>query len=427
MSNRRLAFGTLAMGAANFLKIGIQLVMLPLMARLLGPSEYGLYSLAMPIIMFIMMLADGGLGASLAREPEDNTDVWSSAFWALLISGFVMAGAVCASSYFLAAAAHEARLPAIMIALSPCLIMFVISVPGVARLTRRARLEVGAICDVVGNVAGAGCAIALAVHGAGAWSLVAQTTVIYFIRALVFNIAAPMLPRLHLSLRDLTPHLMIGGAIIGSKLVDTADKSIENAIIGRNFGAGRLGAFSIANQIPAFLCGSVSNALWAALYTQTIRTTDEEEVLRNYRNMIRVMALLLFPMAALAAAEGQQLIALLLGNRWGATSPMLEVFLITTTLSSTGILGQAILVARGKASVLFRITAETAAMRVLVVCASPWIGMEGLIAGLAAAAIYTCWRSFASICRAMRISMASIVEQMKWPALSSSIDRKSVV
>src|ERR1700691_308957 len=163
VSNRRLAFSTLATGGGNFLKICIQLVMLPLMARLLGPDEYGLYSLAMPIIMFMMMLADGGLGASLAREPESNDAVWSSAFWALLISGFVMAAIVIVSSFFLAAAAHHPRLPFIIMALSPCVILFVLSVPAGTRLVRRARLQVISFCGVVGDVLGAGGALGLAV------------------------------------------------------------------------------------------------------------------------------------------------------------------------------------------------------------------------------------------------------------------------
>ncbi len=421
VSNRRLAFGTLAMGACNFLKICIQLVMLPLMARLLGPDEYGLYSLAMPIIMFMMTLADGGLGASLAREPESNNAVWSSAFWALLISGFVMAGIVVVSSFFLAAAAHQPRLPLIMIALAPCLIMFVLAVPATARLTRRAHLEVGAFSDVFGNVLGAGCAVVLALHHAGAWSLVAQTSVVYFIRFLVANIAAPMLPRFYLSIRDLSSHLTMGGMIIGGKLIDAGDKSVENALMGRNFGTAQLGSFSIANQIPTFLCGAVSNAVWTTLYTQTLHALDEEEVIRNYRNMVRVMALLLFPMAALVAAEGEQLIDILLGNRWGAVSPMLEVFILSNTAIAVGAFGQSILYAKGMPSILLRITVESVLLRIAFVAAAPWIGMGGLIVGLAATSLYVSWRSLTSVCKVIRVGIATILEQMIWPAVSASI------
>jgi PST family polysaccharide transporter len=420
VSNRRLAYGTLAMGVGNFLKICIQLVMLPLMARLLGPNEYGLYFLAMPIMVFIMTLADGGLGASLAREPESNVAVWSSAFWVLLISGFAMAGIVVVSSFFLAAATHQPRLPLIMMALSPCLILFVLSVPATARLTRRAHNEIGAFGDVFANLLGAGCAIVLALHNAGAWSLVAQTTVVFFIRFLVFNIVAPMLPRFHLSISDLSSHLKMGGTIIGGNLVGTGGKSAENALMGRNFGSAQLGSFSIANQIPATLCGAVQNAIWVTLYTQTIRAADDEEVIRNYRNMVRVMALLLFPMVALVAAEGEQLISILLGNRWSNVSPMLQVFMISNALFAAGVFGQSILYAKGLASIQFRIGVELALLRILFVAAAPWIGMNGVIVGLAAASCYVSWQSLRSICRVIRVRVVVILEQMIWPAISAT-------
>jgi O-antigen/teichoic acid export membrane protein len=419
-SNRRLALGTFAMGATNFVKIGIQLVMLPLMARLLGPSEYGLYSLAMPIVLFVMMLADGGLGASLAREPETNTDVWSSATWALLLSGSIMAGIVIGSSYLLAATSREPRLPGVMTALAGGLILFVLSIPSNARLVRRGRLELCALVDVVGNVLGAVFAIILALHHTGAWSLVGQTLTLYATRFLLSTLFAPAMPALHFSVRDLTTHLAMGSTIIGGKLVDTGDKSVENALMRRNFGASELGSYSIANQIPAFICGSISNALWATLYAQTLRAADDSEIIRNYRNMLRVLGLVLFPMSALAAAQGQQLIALLLGNRWGAVSPMLQILLISTTINSAFVFGQSILYAKGAATPYFRITAESAFIRIIAVLAAPWIGILGLTLGLAGAGIFMGFRSLTFIKRAIGMKVAAILSQLIWPAVSAA-------
>src|SRR5580704_16080297 len=142
MSRRRLAQGTVVIGVANVLKMGLQLLTLPLLARFLGPSEYGLFGLAMPAVSFMIMLSDGGLGTSLAREPETNQDVWSTAFWFLIGSGIVLSAIVILLSFVLAALVHEPRLPAIMSALSICLILIAIAVPSGARLTRQGRLGI---------------------------------------------------------------------------------------------------------------------------------------------------------------------------------------------------------------------------------------------------------------------------------------------
>src|SRR6202020_518419 len=89
-SGRRLAFGVGALGMVSILKMGLQAVTLPIMARLLGPSEVGVYALAFPVVAFVTMLADGGLGISLTREPESSR-VWSTAFWVLLFTGITLA------------------------------------------------------------------------------------------------------------------------------------------------------------------------------------------------------------------------------------------------------------------------------------------------------------------------------------------------
>src|SRR4051812_26983123 len=47
MDTRRLAFSAATMGVCNVGKIALQLVLTPLLARLLGPAEFGLYGLAM--------------------------------------------------------------------------------------------------------------------------------------------------------------------------------------------------------------------------------------------------------------------------------------------------------------------------------------------------------------------------------------------
>ena len=128
MARSRLAIGALVMAACNGAKIGLQVTVMPLLARLLGPKSFGLYSLALPAVLFVMMLADAGLGQSLEREPEERTEVWSSAFWLLLLLGVALAIALSLWSIPLAALAHQPRLPQIMIPLSLSVVLLALAV-----------------------------------------------------------------------------------------------------------------------------------------------------------------------------------------------------------------------------------------------------------------------------------------------------------
>ena len=107
---RSLTRNIIAGGGSSLLKIGVQLAMLPTMGRLLGPHEFGLYATALPLISFFAVIADGGLGVSLAREKASETAVWSTAFYVVLALGFALAGLVNLCGWALASIMHEPRL-----------------------------------------------------------------------------------------------------------------------------------------------------------------------------------------------------------------------------------------------------------------------------------------------------------------------------
>jgi len=398
-SGRRLAVGTFVMSAGNIVKAVLQLMLLPVMARLLGPGEFGVYALAMPVIQFMLMLADGGLGQSLAREQEDNWRVWSSAFWLLLASSLALGSIVVAASFLIAVLTNQPRLPAIMAALSVCLVIFVLAVPSNARLLRQGRMEVGPIGDMLATAVGACIAVVLALRGAGAWSLVGQTLVMFIIRTVVAVVAAPVAPHFYFSFRGLRDHLAMGGSVVGIKLSDTGDRMIENSVVSRSFGSAVLGSFSFAIQIVRFACESLSNALWAALYIRSVHRQSAEERHRDYLMVFRVIAVLLFPAACIGAGAARNIVVLLLGAKWSGAVPLIQFYLPSYAICVAGALGSAVLYAGGRSAIQLRINAEAAALRIAGVMMVYWTGMTVFAVWIAVTNLYNFSRSVQAICK----------------------------
>jgi PST family polysaccharide transporter len=417
---RRLMFGTLLMGASNFIKIAVQLITLPLVARLLGPTEYGLYGLAMPAVFLMLMIADSGLGASLARESEANTNVWSSAFWFLIASGIVLMLGLSGASFVFADLAHQPRLPPIMIALSACLIFLVLAVPGNARLTRQGRLGVNSIGEALGNVIGAVVAIVMAWRGAGTWSLVAQTLLTYGIRTCFIMVAAPFRPKFHFAARDLKSHMAMGGSILGTRLADTAGRTAETTLIGRLISTNFVGAYSFANQAPRFICESVSNPLWALLYTHAIRTEDKAASLRGYVLVLRIFGFLVFPAVVLIAAQAHNLVHFLLGDRWLPAVLILQILLVTSALNVVGNLGGALLYAKGRSDIQLRIMIESVILRIAAVALVPWIGITGMAVGFGVVNIFVFLRGMFSVSQFFEVARGPYLRVLAAPAFASA-------
>jgi PST family polysaccharide transporter len=384
LTARQLAFGAAAMGASNILKVALQLVMLPIMARLLGPGEFGLYALAMPTVTFLQMLADGGLGNSLSRESEANEAVWSTAFWALHGFGALLAGVVIIWSFALAQIAHQPRLPPLMAVLSISLVLLASSILPGARLMRRAQMAVGAVGDLAANIVGSCVGVGLALHHLGAWSLVAQYLATFALRTLILNLAAPKLPTLTIRLSALSPHLAVGGAIVGSKLSDFVGRLAENTLVGRFLGAPLLGAYSFGNQVPRFLCEAASNPVWSSLYVQALRG-ERPALLPTYYRLSRLLGLILLPSTVLVAVVAPQIVPLLLGSSWRAAIPVIVVVLPAYALNVIGGQSSALLYAYGRSDISFRIAVGLAAARVGAVALAPLVGLQGVAIGIGVA------------------------------------------
>lgn len=381
-SSRKLALGAVASGTVSLIKVGVQLLLLPVMARLLGPQEFGIYALALPTVAFVALLADGGLGATLAREPESSLLVWSSAFWFLLLTGVILAAAATLFGMVLAHVVQQPRVAPMIALLSLSLVFLVLSVPAGARLTRRRHLGIGAAIELAANLAGAAVAVTLAMKGAGAWSLVAQFLSTYAIRAIALNITAFKMPAFEFSLSAIRPHMASGGLLVGTRICEYLGRVGENVLIDRFFGTALLGGYTFANQVSRFASETVGNVSWATLYVQAL-TSDRASVVDIHRRLCRMLAATLFPATFLAAVAAPELIDWLLGPKWIELAFMLRVFLPMSALSIIAVQVGPILLTIDRFEIHFWCSVGLGVGRVLVVCAGPWIGWTGVVYGLA--------------------------------------------
>jgi O-antigen/teichoic acid export membrane protein len=387
--DRRMAFGAIASGVVSIIKAVLQLLLLPVMARLLGPSEFGLYALAFPTISLVTLLADGGLGSSLVREQESSTLVWSSAFWALQIMGVTLAIASSGFGVFLGYAAQQPRLPGLIALLSLSLVFLTLSVVPSARLTRRKNIGVGAFTDLVSTLIGAAVAVVLAFYGAGAWSLAVQYVTTYAVRALIMNLAVLQLPGTQFSLTALRPHLVSGGILIASRMSEYAGRAAENFMVDRIFGTAFLGSFTFANQVSKFATDSAANMSWGALYVQAL-TEDKSRIIVLHRQLCRLLGVAIFPATFIGAAAAPELVSLLLGPKWVDLTFLLRVFLPLYALSAICAQTSPILLAYGRFDLQFWVTLALTLARLLAVGLGFWIGLAGAVYGIAAVTLIYC-------------------------------------
>jgi PST family polysaccharide transporter len=367
--------------AINLMKATLQVLTLPIMASLLTPADFGLYALAQPIVGFGWMLADAGFGASLAREPESNTDMWSTAWWFLLGLGIVLAASMCAAGMVIGSVTQQPRLPGLVGLMSVAVIGVTLGTVPSARLDRRGRLLMGPGSELAAMVAGFVAAIGFALAGAGVFSLAAQFVSVAAVRAVVLNLAAFRLPTRRFRPNLLRTHLSTGGAQITLRLLDLCDRLASNAVLQRTIGIESLGYYGFGTQISRFITESVSNPCWLLLYLQAVRD-DTAKTRRLHVRTCRVLGLLLLPASMIGAAAAPGLVGAVLGSRWLAASEVIQLTLPFFALSTISAQSGPLLLACGRYSIVLRTQGIGAALRLAFAAAGGWIGLRGIAIGL---------------------------------------------
>lgn len=382
----RTSIGAAALTASSALRLGLQLAMLPILARLIGPTEYGLVAMAMPIILFANVLADGGMSYALGRKHGVSPELESTVLW---LSGAIggAIGLVCAlAAWPLAFLLHEPRLTPLILALSPILLMNGLTAASNGKIIREGRFGVFAGGDLASTLAGAAVALAAATHGFGAWSLVGQQLTLWLVKLvwLTFNGRIPLKPAFRV--REARDLIRFGVHAIGATLADYVSRNIDNMIVGGVLGSMALGFYAMAYQIVRVPDMLLTGPLYLYIFTAVSRAAHASEqpaVKELAAGAVRLASSGFAPLFCGLAIVGDLAVPLVLGEKWnGAILPLRCLtgagffFCICSVVNAT-------LMGLGRSDLQLRLSMILGGATIVIVSATAPFGVSAVSIGLA--------------------------------------------
>lgn len=382
MSARGLITGTALASAANIIRVALQALALPVLARFLSPEDYGLASMAMPFIVFMMMLADTGLASSLIRQTEITHREASSCNWSLIVLGLALGAGLALLTPLVARLYDEPRLTLPLAAL--CLVVplqTATAVPGALLLKEQRYLAI-ALGEVLATLFSIGTAVALAIAGEGVVALVAQQLVFYVVRVVTCYATSRFRPVLVLDLSLVRGHSGFARDTVSTNVVAFVSKSLENMIIGRVLGAHAVGVFSLAFQLGRVPWMIVAGPFTSALYPHLVRMRDDRQALAASALLYtRLLATAVLPMMTIAVLASEPLIRVFLSEKWLPARPLFEIMGPAMALAPvTAILGT-FMMTLGRTDVGLKVAAGTTAAWIPVAAILAPFGLEALAAG----------------------------------------------
>lgn len=309
---------------------GIWLVLFVVLAPVLGPKPYGLFSLTMVVVGFCeLVIVEAGAEALLTLHAPTDAHV-RTANLANLLAGLFAAAATAACAVPVAAAFRAPELKPLFLAMAALPVMSACVGSPTAALKREMRFRPFALRSILGLSVGGAVGIAAAFAGAGVWALAAQTLVQRAVEVVTLWSAAPGSLRLGWSREAAGEMRACAANVFAARALMWFTGQVPRVIVGALLGPTVLGLFTLATRIVDMLVQVVLAPATQVARVELTRYAGRLEGLPEaFRRLLREMALYAFPVGVGLAAVAPTLFGLWLGPRWAGADTATEITALT--------------------------------------------------------------------------------------------------
>jgi O-antigen/teichoic acid export membrane protein len=312
----------LAQGANFAFRVGSLMIL----ARLLGPEDYGLVGMVAAFTGVLSLFRDFGLSSAAIQRAEVTEEQISTLFWINLLVGVLLTLLTVAMAPAIAAFYHQPRLVAVSAVMALGFLFNAAGIQHSVLLQRQMRFTTMAVISTVSLAVGTIVGIAGAKAGYGYWALVAMTITSPFVATIGFWMAAawiPGRPRRRAGIRSM---MHFGGALTLNSLLAYLAYNAEKILIGRYWGADAIGIYGRAYQLINIPTDNLNTAVGEVAFSALSRLQHDLERLKSYflKGYSLVLGLTI-PITIACALFADDIIRVLLGSKWGEAAPIFRL------------------------------------------------------------------------------------------------------
>lgn len=297
-----------------------------ILARLLGPQDFGLVALAMAFISFAGIFVEAGFSQSIVQRADLRKSHLDTAFWSTIVLALLLGSIMFGLAPIIAALLKEPQLESIVRALSPVFLFSALSSTQGAILRREFRFKSLGVRTVVANLCGGVTGISCALGGLGVWSLVAQTLVGSLVGVLILWWTSTWRPGLDVSTRSFSELFSFGVNITGISILGFFNKKLDRLLIGTFLGTAALGYYTIARRFTEMAADLLLSPIQkVAMPTFARMQTDLPRLRDAFYRITKVTSAISSPVFAGMILVAPDFIPVVVGPQWEVSVPVLQL------------------------------------------------------------------------------------------------------
>lgn len=311
----------------QFSTYAIQFVLGIVIARLLGPADYGVIGMLAIFMAIAQSFVNSGFGNALIRK-KDRTEVdCSTAFYFNVAVAVLLYGVLFLSAPTIAAFYNTPLLTDVVRVYSLTLIISSLGIVPRALRSVAVDFKTQAYASVISVIVSGLVGLYLAYSGYGVWALVWQAIISSFVGVVVIWVLARWRPLLVYSWGSFRSMFSYGSRLLASGLLHTVYTHASSILIGKFYTPAELGNYDRGNSIASLPSLRLSDVFHSVTFPILSKLQDDDERLKNvYHKYVAMTSLVIFFIMTLLAVVARPLVLLLLTEKWLGAVPFLQVF-----------------------------------------------------------------------------------------------------
>lgn len=301
-----------------------------ILARILGPKEFGILGMIMLFVAIGNTLIDSGMSTSLLRSNEVTENDYATVFITnILMSLFVyvilfLSAPLVASFYKLQILIDVIRIYCIGFVVNSFRSIHAV------KLMKGMQFKKLTILNLPGNIISVFFAIWMAYLGYGVWSLVYLFLINQIVSTLVFWIFINWKPLWQFDFINYKYHFNFGYKLVLSAQLNVLFENIYNVLIGKFYDVRTLGfyerAYSFNNYPVSVLSGIIQKV---SLPSLTLIKDDAERLNNAYKNIMQMAFFISASGLCFASLLAQQFVSIILGQHWLQVVPIFQILCLS--------------------------------------------------------------------------------------------------
>jgi O-antigen/teichoic acid export membrane protein len=305
---------------------GAQLLITLLLARLLGPSAFGLVGMLAVFIAIANVFVDSGFTSALIRKTDRCDSDFVTAFYYNIGVSALCYLVLYVSAPYVAHFYQQNELQSLLRVLGLTVFINAFTLIPRVKLNVMMDFKTQAKVSIVSVAISGTTAILLAMNGFGVWALAIQTLLNASCNTLLYNLLAPWLPSGKVSKQSFNYLFGYGSKLLLSGLLDVTYNNLYQIIIGKKFSPAIVGQFSQANQLASVPASTLTGIIQRVSFPMFSQLQEDPIKLGNaYQLTLKMAATVIFPLIIGLGLIAEPLLTSLLGSQWQPAAALLTV------------------------------------------------------------------------------------------------------